>query len=163
MKKISMVVLALGTGITGSTAFAAEEYVMTCDEVRTQLNREATPEAREKLAGLEGACLGVVDHDGSLFMHTTVVVRRASSSTVTLYVPANDNTITVHPEPHTRVTVEGRKLHPRDLTRGQELDIYVPVDRFTQEIPPVVLMGVESGDDLESVPATSAQALPTTG
>jgi len=67
-----------------------------------------------------------------------------------------------------RVDIAGQKVRPQHLTRGQELDLYVSVDRFTQPIPagePMineVLMHTET-EELAPAPAEEAVALPTTG
>ncbi len=157
------------SAILSAQAFAAgPAYVMTCEQLVTDLNLEATAEAKERFRDLRGSCLGVVDRNGSLFMHTTMVVRRVSGSSVTLFVPANDSTIVVRPDASMRVDIAGQRVRPRDLVRGQELNLYVPVSRFTQPIPagePVIneiLMHTET-EELASAPAEEEAALPTTG
>ena len=135
---------------------------MTCDEVITKLNREVTGEAKERFADLEGSCLGVVDRDGELFMHTNVTVRRVTNSTVVLYVPATDRTFTVRPDSSSRVTVAGRKMRPRDLQRGQTLSIYVSVDQFTSPIIEEVAFVTET-EEIVVAPAVIVPALSTTG
>ena len=148
----------------GATAYAADpEYVMSCDEIVTQLNREATPEAKARFANLAGSFKGVVERDGQLFMHTNVVVRRVRGNTVTLYVPATDRTFDVDTASSARVNVAGRNMRPRDLNRGQELNIYVPVEQFTQPIIQQVAFETEVEDELVVAPAAAVAALPTTG
>jgi hypothetical protein len=74
---------------------AAVEYTMTCDEVLTRNDLEITEAAKERFSELQGACMGVVERDGELYMHTQMVVRRVSGSKVTLYLPASDHTFEV--------------------------------------------------------------------
>jgi len=167
MKKVAAI--ALLASVFAVPAIAQDqEYVMTCDEVMTKLNREATAEAKERFADFKGSCMGVVDRDGALFVHTKMVVRRVSGNTVTLYLPATDSTVRVRPDSNSRVMIEGRKVRPRNLSPRQELDLYVSVDRFTQPIPadePMIneVMMLTEGDDLVAAPAEEVQAMPTTG
>ena len=161
MKRTRWVVLALALGASFA-AMAQEDYVMSCSDVIAKLNREATPEAKQRFADLRGSCLGVVDRNGELYMHTKMIVRRASFRTVTLYVPATDRTFEVTPDSSARVLIGGQKVRPRDLTRGQELELYVSVDAFTRPIIDEIALPTET-DELVSAPAVLAPALPTTG
>jgi hypothetical protein len=167
MKLVKMILVT--SALLGTQAFAADPvYVMNCGDLVTKLNLEATAAAKERFRDLKGSCLGVVDRNGALYMHTKMVVRRVSGSSVTLYVPANDSTIVVKPDASMRVDIAGQKIRPRDLARGQELDLYVSVDRFTQAIPagePMIneiLMPTET-EELAPAPAEEEVALPTTG
>lgn len=149
--------------LPGSSAWAAEDYVMSCDEIITKLNREATAEGKTRFADLEGSCQGVVERDGELYMSTTAVVRRASSSRVTLYLPATDRTFDISPSSESRVLVEGRKVRPSRLARGQELNIYVSVDAFTQPVIQEVALLTTEPESVTVVPAVLIPTLPTTG
>jgi hypothetical protein len=106
----------------------------------------------------------VVERDGQLFMHTKVVVRRVRSNTVTLFVPATDRTFDVETQPDQRITLGGERVRPRNLVRGQELNIYVPVEQFTQPVIQEVAFESEASEEvLVPAPAKVAEALPTTG
>jgi hypothetical protein len=156
------IALTAATALMTFNAIADNHYDMSCDDIATQLNREATEAGKERFADLAGSCLGVVDRDGALFMHTKMVVRRVRGNKVTLYIPANDSTIVVSPDSSARVMIAGRKVRPRDLARGQELNLYVSVDKFTQPVIDEILMQ-SSSDELVAAPAEKAMALPTTG
>ena len=146
------------------TAYAAEpEYTMTCDEIITQLNREATAEAKARFADLEGSCQGVVERDGRLFMHTEIVIRRVRGNVVTIYVPATDRTFEVNTQSNTRVKIGSNRVRVSTLSRGQALNIYVPVDEFTQPIIDEVAFETDVEDEIIIAPAVLAPALPTTG
>jgi hypothetical protein len=155
------IALTAATALMSFNAMAEIDYVMSCEDVATQLNREATAAGKERFANLTGSCLGVVNRDGALYMHTKMIVRRVRGNKVTLYIPANDATVEVSPDSDARVLIAGRKVRPRDLTRGQELNLYVSVDKFTQTIDEIVMPS--SSDELVSAPAEAAMALPTTG
>ena len=161
--KIKSAILAITLGAVSFQTIAADpDYVMSCEDVITQLNREVTDEGRARFADLAGSCLGVVDRDGALYMHTKMVVRRVRGNSVTLYIPANDSTVTVSPDSDARVEIGGRKMRPRDLSRGQELNLYVSVDKFTQPVIDEILLHTED-EEMVSAPAEPTPALPTTG
>ncbi len=163
MKTLKRILTGTGVGMLISmTVQAAPEYAMSCSDVIDKLNREATAEAQERFVDLEGSCMGVVDRGGNLYMHTKMVVRRVRGSKVTLYLPATDRTIEIEPGEDARVEIEGRKVRPRSLQRGQELNLYVSVDKFTQPVIDEIVLPTET-DELISSPAEVAPALPTTG
>ena len=159
MKSLRTALLALAAFASANAM--AVEYTMTCDEALTRMDLELTDEARERLADLEGACMGVVDRDGTLYMHTEMVVRRVMGSTVTLYVPATDHTFQVKPAFNQRVQIGNSRIRARDLNSGQRLNLYVPINAITR--PMMHEVAFEEEDDLTVVPAAAVAALPTTG
>jgi len=156
--KISLFAIA---GFLSANALAVE-YVMTCDEIVTKLDREATAEAKARFADLRGSCLGVVDKNGELFMHTKMVVRRVRGNNVTIYVPATDRTFTVRPDMAARVNIGGNKVRARNLTQGQEMNLYISVAEFTQPIIHAIHWETDT-DDFVATPVVVEAALPTTG
>ncbi|MDX2411330.1 MAG: hypothetical protein QNK16_04365 [Woeseiaceae bacterium] len=161
MKILATSALAVAV-LFASNAFA-QDYVMSCDDVVKKLNREATAAAKDRFADLKGSCLGVVDRNGALYMHTNAVVRRAGRQSVTLYLPATDRTFKVEPKAESRVIMDGRKVRPSRLLKGDKLDIYVPVDAFTQPVIQEVALPTAEPDEIIEVPAVRVAALPTTG
>ena len=139
------------------TTQAAEttETALSCNDFRP------TPQALERFPDLEGACDAVVERNGELYGRFTAIVRRVTNRSTTLYLPATDHTFTVEPQPGARVIVEGKKVRPRDLTRGQEIRIYLAVNAFsTPDIQEIVL--VTDTEVIISHPVSPAAALPTT-
>lgn len=162
--KILMTAIAVVVAMTGTQAFAAApEYAMSCEEIISKLNREATPEAKARFADLQGSCMGVVDRDGEMYMHTKIVVRRVRGNTVTLYVPATDRNFDVDVTTTQRVVIGNQRIRARDLSRGQELNIYLAVDQLTQPIIEEVHFETETAEVLSPSPAVVVAALPTTG
>ena len=159
MNVLRTVLVAAGCMI-GANA-AAVEYTMSCDEVLTRNDLEITEAARERFRELEGACMGVVERDGELYMHTEVVVRRVSGSKVVLYLPATDHTFEVQPSFNQRVQIGNSRVRARELSRGQELNVYLPVSAITQ--PVVHEIAFDDEEELTVVPAAPVAALPTTG
>lgn len=163
LRTATLTAAALFGTLVGMQALAAEpNYTMTCDEVITKLNREATEAGKARFADLEGSCMGVVERDGELFMHTKMVIRRVRGNTVTIYLPATDRTFDVETTSTSRVKVGNNRVRIRDLNSGQELNIYVSVDEFTQPIIDEVHFETET-EELVVAPAVVVAALPTTG
>ena len=125
-----------------------------------------TPEAAARFADLRGACESIVEIDGRTYAKVRAVVRRASSSSVTLNIPATDHTFSLKPDPDRRVMIGNQRVRPRDLTRGQEINIYLPTDTFAEPNVTEVAMVEEENVVPETVIATveaePEPALPTT-
>jgi hypothetical protein len=125
-----------------------------------------TPEAAARFAELKGACESIVDINGRTFAKVTAIVRRATPNSVTLNIPATDNTFTLKPDPSRRVQIGNQKVRPADLARGQEIHIYIPTDTFAESNVTEVAMVEEPAEvvpaTIETVPAEPEAALPTT-
>ena len=106
--------------------------------------------------------MGVVERDGELFMHTKMVIRRVRGNNITIYLPATDRTFDVQTTSTARVKIGSNRVRIRDLSRGQELNIYVSVDEFTQPIIDEIAFETET-EEMVIAPAVIAAALPTTG
>ena len=105
----------------------------TCEELTfTGPIAREHPEVRD-------ACLDVVERDGRPFAHVQARVRSVRGGNVDVELKLPDGTysepITVMPDPSARVRIGGRNYRWRDLSRGQELDVYVPPDRFEIAVP----------------------------
>jgi hypothetical protein len=159
MKALKTALIAFA-GLASANAMAVE-YTMTCEEALTRLDLEVTDEARERLGELEGACMGVVERDGELYMHTEMIVRRVRGSTLTMYLPATDHTFQVKPDFNQRVQIGNSRVRARDLNSGQSLNLYVPINAITQ--PVIRQIAFEEDESLVVAPATAVAALPTTG
>lgn len=150
-------VMLLGSLLCFSAAVSAEEVVseLSCaDFVPTEA-------ALKRFPNLEGACEAVVERNGELFGLFRAIVRVPGNRTTVLYIPATDKTVRVHPEPGTHVLIDGRKTRPMQLTRGQEIRIYLSLTEFaTPNIEEVVL--VTESDVLIEHSVETVAALPTT-
>ncbi len=158
MKMLKLLMATLAFVSLGAQG-AASDTDITCDDLRARL--EPTPEALQRFSDLQGACEGVVERNGALFVKISAVVRRTGNRTTTLYLPATDHTFDVSPKRNARVLVGDRKVRPRDLQRGQSISIYISVDEFSQPIIDEIAMATPD-DDIDSYPMEAATALPTT-
>ncbi len=141
--------------VAATQAAEATETALSCNDFRP------TPQALERFPDLEGACEAVVERNGELYGRFTAVVRRSTNRSTTLYLPVTDHTFTVEPQSDARVIVDGKKVRPRNLARGQEIRIYLAVNAFSRpDIQEIAL--VTDAELIISHPVVPAMALPTT-
>jgi len=146
---------ALTAGAASAAQSESEPSALTCADFKP------TPEAIERFPDLQGACEAVVERDGELYAKIVAVVRRASTRSVTLYLPATDHTFTIQPESTARVLLGGESARPRELVRGQEIRLYLATSEFAKpDIEQVALITEEAM--LIVQPVVETTALPTT-
>jgi hypothetical protein len=92
-----------------------------------------------QLPQARNACLEVVTREGQQYAHFNARVIRVQGNTVEAEFKLPDGTyaspVAVTPNPDSRVKIQGRTYRYRDLSRGQELDVYVPPDRWEIVVP----------------------------
>ena len=105
---------------------AAELTELSCSDFRP------TEEAVERYQDLKGACEGIAEVDGELYAKFAAIVRRVPTGgrSIRLYLPATEHSFTVNPDPQSLVWVGDKKVRVVDLTRGQEIRIYLKVDEI---------------------------------
>lgn len=107
-------------------------------------------------------CLGVYELDGKLYAKGKIEVARVRGNRITFRPVYTDGSrgdsrsVTVPAD--FRATIAGRQYRADQLRRGQELDVFLPDDRFALAV--VDTDGLDSGD-LLAVEET-AIAMPTT-
>jgi hypothetical protein len=163
MKSIQTLAIVCAFCATSAYAVDPQPADMTCDEVADKY--EMKEGVKERFADLEGACEGVYTIDGALYVRAEAVIRSKRGGKVTLYVPATDHTFDVTPDPQGRVWVGGRKMRVRDLGRGDELGIYLSVDKLASERVDTVAFATadESEEEIVVHDVEEVAALPTTG
>jgi len=164
MKFIKTIVVACAFSAVSAYAVEPTKSETTCAQLGEKY--QITEEAKERFADLAGACDGVYEVNGALYVHTTAVVRsRRGNNTVRLYLPVTDHTFEVTADKDSRVLIGGRKMHVSSLNRGDEVGIYLSVDKFAYERVTEVALAVadESPEEISVVENTPVEALPTTG
>lgn len=147
--------LLLATLFAASNASAQEMTALSCNDFRP------TDEAIERFPDLLGACEGIVERDGELYGLFRADVRRVWGNNVTLHLPATGKTFTARPDSSMRVLIDGKKTRARDLTRGQEIRIYLSVSQFSKpDIEEIAFVTEE--DIVVNVVIEEVAALPTT-
>jgi hypothetical protein len=80
------------------------------------------------------ACLEIVERKGQPYAHFKARITRVSGDTVGAEFKQPDGSysraVQFQPEPNARVRIAGQTYRYRDLSPGQELDVYVPPDRW---------------------------------
>jgi hypothetical protein len=118
------------------------------------------------------ACLGVVRRDGQEFAHFQGRIRQVRGNTIEaeFKLPNGEwgRPVSFESNPDQRVRIQGQTYRYRDLSRGQELDVYLPADRWAiavaqdpstdfQNAPAVTLVALQ-----EPAPSVASAALPRT-
>jgi hypothetical protein len=156
--------------VAGCAFFAVSAYAVdpvktdtTCAQLAEKY--QATEEAKKRFADLLGSCEGVYDVDGHLYVRSQAVIRSKSGDKFRLYLPATDHTFEVTAQPDGVVWVGSRKMRARDMNRGDEIGIYLSVDKFAEGKTEEVHFPTpdESQETIETVPVEEVAALPTTG
>jgi len=157
--------LAVVCVFCASSAYAVDpqKIDMTCEQLREKY--EATPEAQERFADLKGSCEGVYTINGALYVRSQAVIRSKRGNKVTLYLPATDHTFEVTADPNRVVWVGGQKMRARDMNRGDEIGIYLSVDKLATERVDTIAFPTEDEavDEVVEMPLEEVAALPTTG
>lgn len=125
---------------------------------------QATAETRERFAQLRGSCEGVYDINGALYARANMIVRSNRAGTVRLYLPATDQTVELQPDMNRRVYIGSRKVRVRDLNKGDEINLYLSLDRFFEARITEVAFAAEdeSPEEVHVEPVREVAALPTT-
>ena len=163
MKLIKTIVVACAFSAVSAYAVDPVKSETTCAQLGETY--EATAEAKERFADLAGSCEGVYEIDGALYVRTQATIRNRRGNTVRLYLPATDHTFEVTADDNGRVWIGGRKMRVRSLNRGDEIGIYLSVDKFANERVTEVAFATED-EHVEAIvvaPVEEVEALPTTG
>lgn len=80
------------------------------------------------------ACLGVVERDGRQFAYFEARIRNVRGNTVEAEFKQPNGTwgnpVSFTPDASARARIDGQSYRYRDLSRGQELNVYLPSDRW---------------------------------
>lgn len=166
MKKISIIGAA---GVLLALSWAPSTFAQQTD----CRNITFTGEIAREFPNARDACLGVVTRNGEQFAHFQARVTNVRGNTVEAEFKLPDGRygrpISVTPDPEARVRIAGRNYRYRDLSRGQELDVYLPPDRWAIVVPSdpevefVAAATVTTIAIAQPAPTVAANALPRTG
>jgi len=161
-KLIKPIIFASSLAVAGPALAVDPQRLGDCADFADRY--QATAETRERFAQLRGSCEGIYDIDGAMYARAEMVVRSNRGGTVRLYLPATDQTVEVKPDMNRRVYVGGRKVRVRDLNRGDEIGLYLSMDRFFEERVTEVAFATEEGsaEEVYIEPVQEVTALPTT-
>ncbi len=128
MKRVIVFIVALPL-----LAFSSLASALTCDEVT--LGADIT----DKYPNAADACLEVIERDGQPFVKMKVQLTRPGSANRLTFRFVNEDgtfgpTHSVNPAPEWRANIGGRSYRARELSRGQELSVYLPSDRWEAHV-----------------------------
>ena len=102
-------------------------------------NIQFTDAVTSRFPNAKDACLDVVERDGKQYAHFQAKIVRVQGNSVEAQfkLPNGEygQTVAFTPPSTARVKIEGSTYRYRDLNRGQELDVYVPPDRWDVAVP----------------------------
>lgn len=114
-------------------ALAPLASAITCDEV------DFRPVITDQFPRAKEACLEVVERNGEPYVHMKAELVRSprGNHAVFRFLHADGtygDTHAVDLDPSWRANIQGRNYRLRDLARGQELDVYLPPDRWAVHV-----------------------------
>ena len=150
MKKIlgTAVTLLATAGFSGQALAGAHEAApapgVSCADL------DFSPEILNVLPQANDACLAVVEVEGQLYAEFKAeIVRNRGATTRARFQRADGSWTPVYemtPDKSRMVQIQGRNYRLRDMQRGQQLNIFLPPDRFE--------VHVADDDDVTTVPVT---------
>ena len=155
LKRLTALGCALLTLAFGSQVQAQDE--LTCSDI------EWASVVTDNYPSIADACDAVVVRDGTLFARVQVEVLRVRGNNLTFRVLNNDGTsggsYTQNVGTSWRANIGGRSYRARDLSRGQQLNVYLPSDRWA-----IIHETVEEEPDVaaEEIAVAPAPMLPKT-
>jgi len=162
MNKLFKILIAASVLSAGYAHAVDPQRIGDCADFADEY--QATAEAQERFSDLRGSCEGIYEINGARYARAQAVVRSNRGGTVRLYLPATDKTIEATPDSTGRVYVGNRKYRIRDLNRGDEIGIYLSMDRFFEERVTEIALATpdESAETHVVAPVQEVAALPTT-
>ena len=131
-----------------------------------------TSDVTSRFPNARNACLDVVTRDGQQYAHFQARIRSVRGNTVEaeFKLPSGEwgRPVTFATDPDARARIQGRTYRYSELDRGQELDVYLPPNRWAFAVhedpsadfvtaPAVTLVALQ-----EPSPAVASAALPRT-
>ncbi len=162
MNKFFRILIAASVLSAGYAHAVEPQRIGDCADFADQY--QATAEAEERFSQLSGSCEGIYEINGARYARAQAVVRSNRGGTVRLYLPATDKTIETRPDSSGRVYVGNAKYRIRDLNRGDEIGIYLSLDRFFEDRVTQIALATPdaSADPVVVAPVQEVAALPTT-
>jgi LPXTG-motif cell wall-anchored protein len=115
------------------------------------------PAITSQFPNAKEACLGVVTRDGRQFAYFEARIRSVRGGTIEAEFKQPNGTwgnpVSFTPDPNARARIDGQSYRYRDLNRGQELNVYLPPDRWE------IAAQTDSAAEFEAAPAVTFAAL----
>lgn len=164
--KTRLIALLLGMPLLILGTSASAQSGLTCSDI------DFTSDMRAKYSDIDEACLDVVNIDGRNFAKMKVELVRSRGNNAYVRLLHRDGrkgpTHRANIPPSWRAEIDGRSYRLNQLGAGQELDVYLPPDRFeahfaAPETTVVTYVGYELvEDDGADAGNMSSASLPAT-
>ena len=111
--------------LSAAMTFTASSFATECSDV------DFNDDVRANFPQIDEACLGILDHEGNQYIKLSGKVVSSSSRTVALRWQRSDGSYISNVfrskelASDFRINIEGRKVRPSSLVRGQEVNMYV--------------------------------------
>lgn len=143
-------------------ALASAQTDLTCDDI------DFTPAVTSQYPDIAKACQDVIEVDGERFAKATVRLTRTGNNRASFRFLHTDGTTgethRIDLDPSWRANIDGREYRIRDLGPGQELNVYLPSDRWEAHVtaPTVTTFVVYRGYAMAEDTGGTMAALPST-
>jgi hypothetical protein len=113
----------------------------------------------------KNACLEMVTKNGQQFAHFKgeIVDVRGNTVRAKFKLPSGQysQTYAFMPDPATRININGTRYRWSELSRGQELDVYLPPDRWEFDVPATESFAAAAPADVVRITTITVAAAPT--
>lgn len=137
----------------GQSAMAQDE--LSCSDI------EWSSTVTDQYPNIAGACDAVVEKNGKLYARVEVQVQRVRGRTMTFKIINNDGSsggsYSQTVDTSWRAKIGGMSYRVGELSRGQNLNVYLPHDRWA-----VIHEDDDGPDEADAVELVAAPALPET-
>lgn len=134
------------------SSLGSAQQEATCDNI------EFSAEIKERFPNAQAACVGIVERNGKQYAHFQARIVDVRGGQVEAQFRAPDGTysrtIAFNPPADARVRIEGRSYRYSELSKDQELDVYLPPDRWEVALPQGEAGDFATAKDVKTVPLT---------
>jgi hypothetical protein len=153
LRKLALLGCTVAVVSFGSTAMAQDD--LSCSDI------EWSSAVTDQYPSIADACDAVLMKNGKMFARIEVEVLRVRGRTLTFRIMNNDGSsggsYSQTVDTSWRAKIGGQSFRPRDLSRGQMLNVYMPGDRW------VVIHEDDDGpDEADAIALVAAPMLPET-
>jgi len=159
MSKKMVIAVGMALSLSAGSLMAQGEKVPSTTVTCADLNWSA--EVLAQNPDIAAMCQTVYEKDGRLFAKTSIEVVRVRGNTMTFRPKHIDGTLgdsrRVTLDSSWRAEIGGRQYRASDLMRGQNLNVYLPEDRFA-----LAVVDADGPDEADFMDIEDATEMPTT-
>jgi hypothetical protein len=123
-----------------------------------------TGEIGTRFPEAKNACLDMINKNGQQFAHFKAEIMGVQGSQVRARFKLPNGqysqTYAFNPDPSSRININGTRYRFNELSRGQELDVYLPADRFEFDVPQTESFASAAPADVVRITTITVAAAP---